>query len=322
MIGEIRDYETAQIAIQASLTGHLVLATLHTNDAPSAVTRLTDMGVEPFLLSSSLLGVLAQRLVRRLCEHCKEEAEGVARGCQHCGYTGYQGRTGIFGADERRRARARTVHTQAGEAAIREAALARHAADARDGERLIPRGHHLAGRRCARDARLSARARNDPLRLVPRAGFLHRICGPRPFSMGGALSSCLLLRLRASAAPLRLLRVAAPAASPKRGLNFALNMTIRRDPQCRRLHEIGVAADARLLAFSSRWVRLVGHQLAFVLAALRRGLRDAAAVRLRMRQPVVDGGTVFRQSLFLTMPSCAPARAGAASPRPRSTVSP
>ena len=81
MIGEIRDYETAQIAIQASLTGHLVLATLHTNDAASAVTRLTDMGVEPFLLSSSLLGVLAQRLVRKLCEYCKVEVEGVARGC-------------------------------------------------------------------------------------------------------------------------------------------------------------------------------------------------------------------------------------------------
>ena len=70
MIGEIRDFETAQIAIQASLTGHLVLATLHTNDAASAVTRLTDMGVEPFLLSSSLLGVLAQRLVRKVCVHC------------------------------------------------------------------------------------------------------------------------------------------------------------------------------------------------------------------------------------------------------------
>src|SRR5688572_19352180 len=106
MIGEIRDYETAQIAIQASLTGHLVLATLHTNDAPSAVTRLTDMGVEPFLLSSSLLGVLAQRLVRKLCPYCKD-AEGVARGCQHCSFTGYQGRTGIFElmlADDRMRA--------------------------------------------------------------------------------------------------------------------------------------------------------------------------------------------------------------------------
>jgi general secretion pathway protein E len=71
MIGEIRDLETAQIAVQASLTGHLVLATLHTNDSVSAVTRLVDMGVEPFLLSSSLLGVLAQRLVRRLCPNCK-----------------------------------------------------------------------------------------------------------------------------------------------------------------------------------------------------------------------------------------------------------
>ncbi|GAB3771836.1 type II secretion system ATPase GspE [Ramlibacter monticola] len=141
MIGEIRDYETAQIAIQASLTGHLVLATLHTNDAASAVTRLTDMGVEPFLLSSSLLGVLAQRLVRRLCEHCKVEAEGVARGCQHCGYTGYQGRTGIFelmNADERVRG---LVHTQAGEAAIREAALASGMRLMRqDGERLIREG--------------------------------------------------------------------------------------------------------------------------------------------------------------------------------------
>ena len=71
MIGEIRDLETAQIAVQASLTGHLVLATLHTNDSVSALTRLTDMGVEPFLLSSSLLGVLAQRLVRRLCQQCR-----------------------------------------------------------------------------------------------------------------------------------------------------------------------------------------------------------------------------------------------------------
>src|SRR5574343_1981977 len=90
MIGEIRDFETAQIASQASLTGHLVLATLHTNDAPSAVTRLTDMGVEPFLLSSSLLGALAQRLVRKRC------ASYGGGGCEHGGQTGYQGRTGIF----------------------------------------------------------------------------------------------------------------------------------------------------------------------------------------------------------------------------------
>src|SRR5262249_7916170 len=72
MIGEIRDIETANIAIQASLTGHLVLSTLHTNDAPSAVTRLADMGVEPYLLSSTLVGVLAQRLVRKICPECKE----------------------------------------------------------------------------------------------------------------------------------------------------------------------------------------------------------------------------------------------------------
>ena len=99
MIGEIRDFETAQIAIQASLTGHLVLATLHTNDAPSAVTRLIDMGVEPFLLSSSLLGVLAQRLVRKLCPHCKKpDARGRYHpvGCRECGMSGYKGRTGVY----------------------------------------------------------------------------------------------------------------------------------------------------------------------------------------------------------------------------------
>ena len=100
MIGEIRDLETAQIAVQASLTGHLVLATLHTNDAASAVTRLIDMGIEPFLLSSSLLGVLGQRLVRKLCPHCKQpEANGQgfrAVGCDACGHTGYLGRTGIY----------------------------------------------------------------------------------------------------------------------------------------------------------------------------------------------------------------------------------
>ena len=90
---------SAQIAVQASLTGHLVLATLHTNDAPSAVTRLVDMGVEPFLLSSSLLGVLAQRLVRKLCPHCKRQGDdGLWHpvGCEHCSMTGYKGRTGVY----------------------------------------------------------------------------------------------------------------------------------------------------------------------------------------------------------------------------------
>jgi general secretion pathway protein E len=100
MIGEIRDLETAQIAVQASLTGHLVLATLHTNDSASAVTRLIDMGIEPFLLASSLLGVLGQRLVRKLCPNCRERDPATggwrAIGCDKCGNTGYLGRTGIY----------------------------------------------------------------------------------------------------------------------------------------------------------------------------------------------------------------------------------
>jgi general secretion pathway protein E len=135
MIGEIRDYETAQIAIQASLTGHLVLATLHTNDAASAVTRLTDMGVEPFLLSSSLLGVLAQRLLRKVCSHCH------GKGCDVCGQSGYQGRTGIFELlttnDELRS----LIHSQASEAQLRDAAL-RHGMTLMrdDGERLVRQG--------------------------------------------------------------------------------------------------------------------------------------------------------------------------------------
>lgn len=115
MVGEIRDKDTAEIAVQASLTGHLVLSTLHTNSAIGAITRLVDMGVEPFLLSSSLLGVLAQRLVRVLCPHCKAAYQadatecallGVApaapptlyhpRGCSECHEQGYRGRTGIY----------------------------------------------------------------------------------------------------------------------------------------------------------------------------------------------------------------------------------
>jgi len=143
MIGEIRDYETAQIAIQASLTGHLVLATLHTNDAASAVNRLIDMGVEPFLLSSSLLGVLAQRLVRKLCPHCKVQGQGAwsAPGCDHCGHTGYQGRTGVFElmvADDAIRAQ---IHNRAAEAEVRAAALAAGMTLMRDdGERLVREG--------------------------------------------------------------------------------------------------------------------------------------------------------------------------------------
>ncbi|MBF0291977.1 MAG: type II secretion system ATPase GspE [Nitrospinae bacterium] len=135
MIGEIRDLETAQIAVQASLTGHLVFATLHTNDSVGAVTRLMDMGVEPFLLASSLLGVMAQRLVRRLCPDCAEKHMADAKerrimgngaefiytavGCPKCKNTGYQGRSGvfeIFSVDDNVR---KLIHDQAGEHEIR-----------------------------------------------------------------------------------------------------------------------------------------------------------------------------------------------------------
>lgn len=115
MVGEIRDPETAEIAIQAALTGHLVFSTVHTNDAAGAITRLLDMGIENFLISSALLGVLAQRLVRVICEECKELAilnpallkemgawakPGLktyhGKGCKHCSFTGYRGRAGIY----------------------------------------------------------------------------------------------------------------------------------------------------------------------------------------------------------------------------------
>jgi general secretion pathway protein E len=117
MVGEIRDLETAEIAIRAALTGHLVFSTLHTNDAPSAFTRLIDMGIEPFLVASSVEAVMAQRLVRTICTHCKTEQKvahdyltrigfppeeietakfwhGV--GCEQCRQLGYQGRMGIY----------------------------------------------------------------------------------------------------------------------------------------------------------------------------------------------------------------------------------
>ena len=140
MIGEIRDLETAQIADQASLTGHLVLATLHTNDAPGAVTRLIDMGIEPYLLASTLNGVLAQRLVRKLCAECKAPYEPDAAerpvfgaraperlykavGCGACNFSGYRGRTGIYelltANDELRH----TVHETAEESVLREQAV-------------------------------------------------------------------------------------------------------------------------------------------------------------------------------------------------------
>jgi general secretion pathway protein E len=143
MIGEIRDLETAQIAVQASLTGHLVLATLHTNDAAAAVTRLLDMGIEPFLLSSSLLGVVAQRLVRKLCTHCKvhDGANWKPVGCEHCGKTGYQGRVGVYELLNTTDAISAQIHNQASEAEIRVAALADGMKTMReDGQRWLESG--------------------------------------------------------------------------------------------------------------------------------------------------------------------------------------
>jgi general secretion pathway protein E len=144
MIGEIRDFETAQIAIQASLTGHLVLATVHTNDAPSTVTRLIDMGVEPFLLSSSLLGVLAQRLVRVLCPACKrEDAEGRWHpvGCAECSNTGYRGRTGVYELMTVDEPVQSLIHNRAAESEIAHAAARGGLRTMRaDGERLVTSG--------------------------------------------------------------------------------------------------------------------------------------------------------------------------------------
>ncbi|MCI5103248.1 type II secretion system ATPase GspE [Algiphilus sp.] len=137
MIGEIRDLETAEIAVQASLTGHLVLSTLHTNTAVGAITRLRDMGVEPYLLSTSIIGLMAQRLVRVLCPHCKEahEAEPVERealgikhsepvtlyrekGCSKCRGTGFLGRTGIHELVEVDQEMEVLIHDNAGEQAL------------------------------------------------------------------------------------------------------------------------------------------------------------------------------------------------------------
>ena len=144
LIGEIRDFETAQIAIQASLTGHLVLATVHTNDAPSSVTRLIDMGVEPFLLSSTLLGVLAQRLVRKLCPKCRRQGEDGRWhpvGCEHCAHTGYKGRTGVYELMTVHDDVKTLVHNRASEQELAAAARASGLRSMReDGERLVLSG--------------------------------------------------------------------------------------------------------------------------------------------------------------------------------------
>ncbi|NOR52116.1 MAG: type II secretion system ATPase GspE [Gammaproteobacteria bacterium] len=160
MVGEIRDLETVQIAVQASLTGHLVLSTLHTNTAVGAVTRLRDMGVEPFLLSSSLIGVLSQRLVRLLCESCREPYEpsdadyqllGIKStqsntlyragdGCEQCSHTGYKGRTGIYeliSIDEHMRS---MIHEGASEQKLEKYARKHSRALMQDGLRRVLNG--------------------------------------------------------------------------------------------------------------------------------------------------------------------------------------
>jgi len=159
MIGEIRDLETARIAVQASLTGHLVLATLHTNDAAGAITRLIDMGIEPFLLSSSLIGVLAQRLVRRLCPECRRASAPTdteramltsswgnrpvytAVGCSACKKIGYRGRSGIYElltVDDEIRA---MVHERNSEQSLRNLALRKGMVSLReDGLRWVAQG--------------------------------------------------------------------------------------------------------------------------------------------------------------------------------------
>lgn len=160
MVGEIRDTETAEIAVQASLTGHLVLSTLHTNTAVGSVTRLRDMGIEPFLLASSLVGLVAQRLVRLLCPHCKRAhtatapelktlkrtANEVSRmctphGCDQCGHTGYIGRQGIYEVirvDETMRT---MIHNGDSEIDIERYARTHSPSITEDGMRLVAEGH-------------------------------------------------------------------------------------------------------------------------------------------------------------------------------------
>jgi general secretion pathway protein E len=160
MVGEIRDLETAEIAVQASLTGHLVLSTLHTNTAIGAITRLKDMGIEPFLLSSSLVAVMSQRLVRLLCNDCKEPSEPSAverdllrldsgaqaaivhraKGCERCKYTGYRGRTGIYEMIEIDDAMRQMIYEGANEQDIVKVARQHYPGIESDGRRRILAG--------------------------------------------------------------------------------------------------------------------------------------------------------------------------------------
>lgn len=159
MVGEIRDVETAQIAVQASLTGHLVLSTLHTNTAIGAITRLRDMGIEAFLLSSSLIGAMSQRLIRLLCPHCKqnylptltekllfsEEAAvelilSVAQGCDKCNFIGYRGRTGIYELVAMDNTLRTMIHDGAGQHLLETYAHQNHHNLQQDGMRRVQQG--------------------------------------------------------------------------------------------------------------------------------------------------------------------------------------
>ena len=159
MIGEIRDLETASIAVQASLTGHLVLSTLHTNSAIGAITRLRDMGVEPFLLASSLIGVMAQRLVRNLCPHCKEPHEITEKerewlgmeeddttiiysavGCEECNHLGYIGRSGLYEFIPIDHTLHSMIHEGAGEQAMEDYARTISKSLTQDGKRIVLKG--------------------------------------------------------------------------------------------------------------------------------------------------------------------------------------
>jgi general secretion pathway protein E len=159
MVGEIRDVETAQIAVQASLTGHLVLSTLHTNSAIGAVTRLRDMGIEPFLLASSLIGLVAQRLIRVLCTQCKAPYQPTAQelallggktgaaarlyqavGCEACHQLGFNGRSGIYELISVDNALQQLIHDNAAEHQLEAYAFARTSTMRQDGFARVLQG--------------------------------------------------------------------------------------------------------------------------------------------------------------------------------------
>jgi len=159
MVGEIRDLETVEMAIQASLTGHLVLSTLHTNSAVGAITRLRDMGAEAYLIASTLIGVAAQRLVRTLCDHCKQAKQAnlteiklmslkinsqqtifESKGCSHCHHTGYLGRTGIYEVIAINETISSMIHANKSEADIETEARNKYPSMREDGFRRVING--------------------------------------------------------------------------------------------------------------------------------------------------------------------------------------